>query len=116
MHFFYYFQITLRFQVGDDDWGKKYIDNLTKFNVSTTHVEMVKGKNTGTAQINVAENGENQIVIIPGAHDLLTMSDVEKAQEVLEQTKVSEMQSNFVSVSFQNKRLIAMSCAVLHRC
>lgn len=91
--------------MGDDDWGKKYMDNLTKFNVSTTHVEMVKGKTTGTAQIIVAENGENQIVIIPGAHDLLTMADVEKAQDVLDQTKVSGKNSRhfrFSSISFHN--------------
>lgn len=74
--------------MGDDEWGKKYLDNLTKFNVSTSHVEVVKAKNTGTAHINVADNGENQIVIIPGAHDLLAASDVEKALDVLDHTKV----------------------------
>lgn len=75
-------------QVGDDDWGKKYRDNLEKLNVGTDFVGTVNGKSTGLAQIIVGENGENQIVIIPGANDLLSSSDVEKAHNVLDSTKV----------------------------
>lgn len=75
-------------QLGDDDWGKKYRDNLAKFNVDSTHIGTVCGKSTGIAQINVAENGENQIVIIPGANDALTPDDIEKAQDLLESSKV----------------------------
>lgn len=82
---------TIRFhqlQLGNDEWGDKYRENLEKYNVSTNYVETANGKSTGLAQINVAENGENQIVIIPGANDLLIPADVEKAQDVLEQSKV----------------------------
>lgn len=86
-----YWLTTIRFrqlQLGNDEWGDKYRENLEKYNVSTNYVETANGKSTGLAQINVAENGENQIVIIPGANDLLTPADVEKAQDVLEQSKV----------------------------
>lgn len=51
-------------------------------------METVNGKSTGLAQINVAENGDNQIVIIPGANDILSAADVEKAQDVLDASKV----------------------------
>lgn len=51
-------------------------------------METINGKNTGLAQINVAENGENQIVIIPGANDLLSAADVEKAKNILDSSKV----------------------------
>lgn len=61
---------------------------MEKFNVCTTHVETVAGKHTGIAQINVADDGENQIVIIPGANDALSSADIEKAQDVLDQSKV----------------------------
>lgn len=76
------------FQLGEDDWGEKYRENLDKFNVGTDYVETVCGKSTGIAQINVAESGENQIVIIPGANDLLSPVDIEKAQEALDSSKV----------------------------
>lgn len=76
-------------QVGEDDWGAKYIDNLQSFGVNTQYVRRVKGKATGMAQINVAENGDNQIVIIPGANDTIVQADIEEcACDVLDKSKV----------------------------
>lgn len=74
--------------MGNDEWGCKYRENLEKFSVNTNHVGTVNGKSTGLAQINVAENGENQIVIIPGANDMLSCADVDKAQDVMDMSKV----------------------------
>lgn len=54
----------------------------------TSHVDVIRGRDTGTAQINVADNGENQIVIIPGANDMLAAADVDAALDVLDDTKV----------------------------
>lgn len=74
--------------MGDDEWCDKYRKNLEKFNVGIKHVENTSGKSTGIAQINVAENGENQVVIIPGANDTLSPTDIDKAQDVLDSSKV----------------------------
>lgn len=49
---------------------------------------IASGKTTGLAQINVAENGDNQIVIVPGANDSIAPADVDKVQEVLDASKV----------------------------
>lgn len=78
--------------MGDDDWGRKYKENLTKYHVSATHVEKVTGRSTGMAQINVADNGENQIVIVPGANDLLSTTEIEEAHELLDSSKVCSKQ------------------------
>lgn len=75
-------------QFGEDEWADKYDEHLKKFAVCSKFIDRVAGKNTGLAQINVAENGENQIVIIPGANDSLSPSDVENAAEVLDSSKV----------------------------
>lgn len=75
-------------QLGEDEWAEKYRENLVKQQVDTKHVGQADGQKTGMAQINVAENGENQIVIIPGANDSLSAGDVEKAQEILDSSKV----------------------------
>lgn len=75
--------------MGDDDWGRKYKENLAKFDVCAKHVGIVTGRNTGMAQINVADNGQNQIVITPGANDALTITDIEEAHELLDSSKVS---------------------------
>jgi len=73
---------------GDDDWADKYEENLHKHGVSTKHVTRVEGQKTGMAQICVAENGENQIVMIPGANNTLSADDVENADELLKSAKV----------------------------
>lgn len=75
-------------QLGNDEWGQKYAEHLKKFNVCAKHVGQVSEKTTGIAQINVAESGENQIVIIPGANDLLSPADIENAAETLDSCKV----------------------------
>lgn len=77
--------------MGDDEWGNKYLENLRNLNVCTEYVGTASGRNTGLAQINVAENGENQIVIVPGANDTLVPADVENAQDVLDASKVFDL-------------------------
>jgi ribokinase len=48
---------------------------------NVSHVYITPGVTTGIAQITVAESGENQIVIVPGANGFLSKEDVEKSRE-----------------------------------
>lgn len=45
---------------------------------------MTQDVTTGIAQISVAESGENQIVIVPGANGHLSKSDVDEAKQLIE--------------------------------
>lgn len=82
-------QIIGHIQVGNDEWGKKYIENLKSLNVDTDYVKTVEGKQTGLAHINVATEGANQIVIIPGANDAISEADIDEcSEEVLANSKV----------------------------
>lgn len=102
-------------KVGDDEWADKYRENLEKFNVNISHVETVTGKSTGIAQINVAESGENQIVIIPGANDVLSPTDIEKAQDVLDSSKVYLIDFIiFIIIAFL--KIINYSCFIFFFC
>ena len=53
--------------VGEDVFGQALLDNLTEAGVGTAAVKRVAGP-TGIAQILVADNGENTIVVVPGAN------------------------------------------------
>ncbi|KAF5293749.1 hypothetical protein FQA39_LY03234 [Lamprigera yunnana] len=75
-------------RVGDDIWGKQYIENFKKLNVDSTFVNMTPNVSTGIAQINVSESGDNQIVIVAGANNYLNKIDVEKAKEIIENAAV----------------------------
>ncbi len=53
--------------VGEDVFGQEMLDNLNNAGVGTSAVTRVAGP-TGIAQILVADNGENSIVVVPGAN------------------------------------------------
>ncbi|XP_055914001.1 ribokinase [Eupeodes corollae] len=75
-------------KVGGDAWGKTYLDHLQKENVNTDHVQICSDETTGIAQICVAEGGENNIVIVAGANELLSENDVNKALDLFTESKV----------------------------
>lgn len=75
-------------KVGGDAWGKSYLDHLKEENVNIEHVKICPNETTGVAQISVADGGENSIIIVSGANELLSASDVEKASDLFRNSKV----------------------------
>ena len=58
-------------KVGDDFYGKKYLQVLDANNVKTEGIGIVSGTSTGVAVIEVDNTGANHIVIIPGTNGLV---------------------------------------------
>lgn len=75
-------------KLGNDSWGNDYHHALRSEGVNLEHVEILDGQTTGIAQINVADNGDNQIVIVAGANSMLLSQDVEKSADLLSDAKV----------------------------
>lgn len=57
--------------VGNDVFGESLLNNLASVSVDTSAIARVPGP-SGVAQIQVADNGQNSIVVIPGANSLVT--------------------------------------------
>ncbi|XP_075976558.1 ribokinase-like isoform X2 [Anticarsia gemmatalis] len=74
--------------LGDDQWGEKYKENLKNHGVDITHAKITPNVTTGCAQISVAENGENQIVVVPGANNYLSKEDVANSAELIKNADV----------------------------
>jgi ribokinase len=55
-------------QVGEDAFGIELLDTLAAAGVGTTGVRRVVGVSTGVALISVASDGQNAIVVAPGAN------------------------------------------------
>lgn len=55
-------------KVGDDLFGKKYLEHLIEEKVNVDCVAVETGETTGVADIWVADSGENSIISIPGAN------------------------------------------------
>ncbi|MDP8983710.1 MAG: ribokinase [Pseudomonadota bacterium] len=66
-------------KVGSDLFGRATIDNFASFGIDTTHVRIVEGVSTGVAPIFVEPNGQNRIIVVKGANDMLRVADVEAA-------------------------------------
>lgn len=46
------------FQLGDDVFGKEYLNHLVNNGVETSHVSLIEKESCGVAQISVADNGK----------------------------------------------------------
>lgn len=63
--------------VGADDMADEALKLLQSGGVDLSSVQHVNGETTGVALIAVSRDGENQIVVCPGANDVLRPGDVE---------------------------------------
>jgi ribokinase len=68
--------------VGDDDFAQPLCDALTAEGIDITHVARIEGCGSGTASITVAD-GENQIIVVPGANARVTPAQVTHAQSLI---------------------------------
>lgn len=63
--------VTFVGATGDDAFGAARRDELASEGIDLTHLSVVGGVASGVAQIVVEAGGENQIVVVPGANDLV---------------------------------------------
>ena len=70
-------RVRLLARVGDDDTGARMTGDLRQAGVDTALVIAVPGAATGMAYITVTPDGENTIVLDPGANSSLTAGDVD---------------------------------------
>jgi ribokinase len=69
--------VRLLAKVGDDRTGARMTDDLRRAHVDTSLITSAPGVATGMAYITVTPDGENTIVLEPGANMRLTPHDVE---------------------------------------
>ena len=67
-------------RVGDDGYGQELRRNLQLNGVSDGLVQTAPGQPTGTALIMVNKDGDNSIVVIPGANYALQVADIQGEQ------------------------------------
>ncbi|MDA8290436.1 MAG: ribokinase [Actinomycetota bacterium] len=72
--------------VGADAPGAARIVDLRAESTGTEHVVVTSRAPTGVAMITVTPDGENAIVVAPGANSLLSPADLEPAREALART------------------------------
>ncbi len=70
-------------RLGKDIFGEKSLANFIAAGIDTTYVMQTPGVSSGVALITVEKNGDNSIVVAPGANKLLSIEDVDAAKEAI---------------------------------
>jgi ribokinase len=78
------YPVSMIGSVGNDAFGTQLRSGLAEAGVNTDHVETVEGS-SGTALIITGPNGENSIVVVPGANAHVTPKSLERAAPLLKQ-------------------------------
>jgi len=84
--------VTMLGAVGNDDHGHMLLEHLAGVGVNVTHVKKADGVSTGMAWIPVAANGNNAIVVIPGANLAVDKAYIDAHLDVLAASDVVIMQ------------------------
>lgn len=79
--------VTMVGAVGDDGFGYELLTVLNREGVNTDYVKTLPDLPSGMANITVAD-GENQIIVVPGANSGLTPADVEAAEARIAESDV----------------------------
>jgi ribokinase len=74
--------------VGCDDMGSTLLESLKNDGVDISMVKMVADIATGIASITVDSGGNNSIIVVPGANNMLSPSDIDKSIDVIKESNV----------------------------
>src|ERR1051326_1057369 len=76
-------QVSMIGQVGDDAHGEFLLRNLASAGVDVTHVGRIAGKSSGVASIMIDAEGQNQIVLVPGANGSFGEKQLQDSAELI---------------------------------
>lgn len=104
-------QVILVAKVGDDIFGKQTIEGLQKENINTDFIFIDALAPSGTALINVNEEGENCIVVAPGANANLLPADLQQVN-IISTAEIILMQ---LEVPMQTIEQVAKNAKLSHQ-
>lgn len=85
-------RVSILGRVGDDVSGPRLIQNLQDNGVDTRHVGTVEGETSGSAFITVTPDGENAIIVSPGANRRFGRDEVDASAGTLRKASVLVVQ------------------------
>ena len=74
--------------VGQDSFGEKLLENLNNVGVQTKYIKKVQDVSTGVALINISSEGQNCIVVDPGANHHVTPDYIQAHADLIGNAKI----------------------------
>jgi ribokinase len=75
-------------KLGEDTFGKDTMRNFNALGIDTRGITFTDQAFSGVAPIAVDPEGNNSIIIVSGANDLLTVEDLEAVRDVIKDSKI----------------------------
>ncbi len=85
-------QVTMLGRVGDDGLASRLRNNLLANEINCSRLRTCMDTPSGIAMIAVADDGENQIVVVPGANAHVSVSDADESAQVIGEADVLLLQ------------------------
>ncbi|MBW8351754.1 ribokinase [Bacillus sp. IITD106] len=85
-------KVTMVGKVGIDHFGDQALDALNKENVNTQYILRDSEIPTGVGSVTLEENGDNRIIVVPGANLNFTIDDLENIKHLIMNAKVIVLQ------------------------
>lgn len=108
-------EVSMVTALGNDDNGKNYLKHYRSENISTDYVRVVESNHSGVAAIWVEPDGDNRIIISPGANEDLTPEFIHESFDKLTDTSVvlSQLENPQKSILEGFKRGRALGAATI---
>lgn len=80
--------VSMVTKLGDDTFGRDTQKNFKTFGIDTRGITFTKEAFSGVAPIAVDPAGNNSIIIVSGANDLLSIEDLKEVQDVIKESNI----------------------------
>lgn len=89
-------------KVGTDEYGQMEVESLKSAGVNTQSIEKQAGMHTGLAFIYVNDEGDNNIVVVPGANSMCSKEYIDRHRPLMEECDIIILQLEipFETVSY----------------
>lgn len=84
--------IKMAGMVGDDENGQMFIDILNNENIDTSAIISDNTSTTGIGVVMTERNGDNRIIVIPGANSVYSLDDLKKIKEKIKKADLLILQ------------------------
>jgi ribokinase len=85
-------EVAMIGRVGGDEFGLTLRRSLSAEGINTECLQLTPAVSTGVALITVDDDGENTIIVVPGANGQLTVDDIEGARHLIAEADILLMQ------------------------
>lgn len=103
--------VTFISKLGDDDFGKKALEGFIKDDVNVKYIYKEPNCPSGVAVIIVNDDGENAIVVSPGANKQLKPNEIHDAEQVIKESAICLLQLEIPLITVE----AAIGLAAKHR-